>query len=407
VEIKKIVLSIATFLIATGVTLPEAILAQQGTPPSIKVGLALMNSQPSPTPGKIVYNWGDPIRMVITLENQGIEDVITTKGFPQRPFHLLLVFTGPDGKTIVTQDPGELSARDAPPPKVFPVQGQLKQVEPVEKLYGGASPWVLSVEIPDARAYYPLTKAGNYSVKAVIPMRAYHQINYPGPPEDYSEIDQVKWSGTLQSDTAYFALAALQPDSITISPDSATIPVFGSQTYIASAHYSSENSLDVTSLTAFTITPDGLCTQATCTAAMMGDHTVTGRFEGQSDEAALHVLGNVFGGFYSPVNNLPTLNVAKAGSSIPVKFSLNGDQGLKIFSPGYPTSQKIACDSSVPVDNVEETVTAGGSSLSYNPASNQYTYVWKTDKAWAGSCRQFIMKLKDGMEKRANFNFKK
>jgi Domain of unknown function (DUF4082) len=40
-----------------------------------------------------------------------------------------------------------------------------------------------------------------------------------------------------------------------------------------------------------------------------------------------------FSGFFQPVNNMPTLNVAKAGSAIPVKFSLGGDQGLDIF-PG-------------------------------------------------------------------------
>ena len=35
-----------------------------------------------------------------------------------------------------------------------------------------------------------------------------------------------------------------------------------------------------------------------------------------------------FGGFYPPVNPAPALNQAKAGSAIPLKFSLGGDQGL-------------------------------------------------------------------------------
>ena len=34
-------------------------------------------------------------------------------------------------------------------------------------------------------------------------------------------------------------------------------------------------------------------------------------------------------------------NVAKAGSSIPIKFSLHGNQGLAIFAAGYPLSQQI------------------------------------------------------------------
>ena len=72
-------------------------------------------------------------------------------------------------------------------------------------------------------------------------------------------------------------------------------------------------------------------------------------------------------------------NVVKAGRAIPVKFSLDGDQGLKIFEVDYPKSTPIVCptDGSVTPDEIM-TVTAGGSSLSY--ADGQYTYVWKTDK---------------------------
>ena len=84
-------------------------------------------------------------------------------------------------------------------------------------------------------------------------------------------------------------------------------------------------------------------------------------------------------GFFRPVSNLPTLNEARAGSAIPVKFSLNGDQGLNIFAEGYPLSVMIACDSTAPVDDIGETVTAGGSSLSYDASEDQYVYVWKTD----------------------------
>ena len=112
-----------------------------------------------------------------------------------------------------------------------------------------------------------------------------------------------------------------------------------------------------------------------------------------------------FSGFFQPVDNPPTLNTVKAGSAVPVKFSLNGDQGLSIFAAGYPKSEQIACDSTEPADGIEETVTAGGSSLSYDPTTDQYTYVWKTNKAWANSCRQFVVQLNDGTFHRANFKF--
>ncbi len=113
-----------------------------------------------------------------------------------------------------------------------------------------------------------------------------------------------------------------------------------------------------------------------------------------------------FGGLFQPVDNLPTLNLVKAGRGIPVKFSLNGDQGLNIFAAGYPKSQEINCDSSAVVDGIELTLTAGSSSLSYDPVTNTYTYVWKTDNAWAGTCRQLVLKLNDGTYHKANFKFK-
>ena len=113
-----------------------------------------------------------------------------------------------------------------------------------------------------------------------------------------------------------------------------------------------------------------------------------------------------FGGFKQPVDSLPTVNQMKAGGAVPVKFSLAGNQGLAIFADGYPKSQTIVCNSSASVDGIEETVSAGGSSLSYDAGSDTYSYIWKTDKSWAGTCRQLVLKLSDGASYRANFQFK-
>lgn len=113
-----------------------------------------------------------------------------------------------------------------------------------------------------------------------------------------------------------------------------------------------------------------------------------------------------FAGFFPPVANLPALNVVQAGRAIPVKFSLSGDKGLGIFTAGSPSSGPIACNSSDPATVLEETVTAGGSSLSYNLTTDQYNYVWKTEQAWAGTCRQLVLQLNDGSIHRANFKFR-
>jgi hypothetical protein len=97
----------------------------------------------------------------------------------------------------------------------------------------------------------------------------------------------------------------------------------------------------------------------------------------------------------------------KAGSAVPVKFNLSGNQGLDIFTTGYPVSQKITCDTTASIDGIEETSTAGSSSLSYDAAAQQYKYVWKTDKVWAVSCRQLVIRLKDGTYHNASFKFLK
>ena len=119
---------------------------------------------------------------------------------------------------------------------------------------------------------------------------------------------------------------------------------------------------------------------------------------------ATHILHS-FSGFFAPVDNQPTLNVVKAGSGVPIKFSLNGYQGLKIFANGYPASAAVTCGSAVE-GAIEQTVTAGASSLSYDAAADQYVYTWKTDKAWVDTCRILIIKLDDGTYHRANFKFK-
>jgi exopolysaccharide biosynthesis protein len=113
-----------------------------------------------------------------------------------------------------------------------------------------------------------------------------------------------------------------------------------------------------------------------------------------------------FSGFFAPVDNPPVQNSAKAGKAIPVKFSLDGDQGLDILATEYPKTLQIDCDSLAPANDVEETITAGDSSLSYDADSDHYNYVWKTEKAWANTCRHLVVKLNDDTEHIAYFEFK-
>jgi Concanavalin A-like lectin/glucanases superfamily len=161
-------------------------------------------------------------------------------------------------------------------------------------------------------------------------------------------------------------------------------------------------------------------TSQTATDLLLGDYAGCGglAFGGAIDEpkiwgralSATEVAADMrfeFKGFFSPVDNSPVLNVAKAGSSVPVKFSLTGYQGMDILASGSPGSQAVSCNDSVSPDTIEQTATAGASGLTYDAASDHYIYVWKTDKAWSGSCRQFLLRLADGSLRTASFRFAK
>ncbi len=79
-------------------------------------------------------------------------------------------------------------------------------------------------------------------------------------------------------------------DHISISPLTATIAPGGNQAYTAQGFDRLNNSLgDVTAATTFSITPDGSCTGATCTASAIGPHTVMGNDNGKTATASLSV----------------------------------------------------------------------------------------------------------------------
>jgi hypothetical protein len=112
------------------------------------------------------------------------------------------------------------------------------------------------------------------------------------------------------------------------------------------------------------------------------------------------VVGFTFIGFTPPIQNLPVMNDDNAGRSIPVKFSLSGFHGLNIFAQGFPKSQPIDCSTGAPTGPATPTSSLG---LAYEPLTDQYNYTWDTERAWQGTCRQLIVLLRDGTDRRANF----
>jgi extracellular elastinolytic metalloproteinase len=112
-----------------------------------------------------------------------------------------------------------------------------------------------------------------------------------------------------------------------------------------------------------------------------------------------------FGGIVGAISPPPAFNNARAGSVVPVTFSLDGDYGLDIMTTGFPKSREISCETGFPVDDgFPSTQTPGNSTLSYNAEEDRYSYPWKTLKSWAGTCRQLVLSV-GGVQYSANFHF--
>jgi predicted extracellular nuclease len=175
--------------------------------------------------------------------------------------------------------------------------------------------------------------------------------------------------------------------------------------YTCSVNYGDGSGVLPGSVTGYT------CTGPAHTYTTFGLYTVTisvtDKDGGMGTQSTIHTVIFKWAGFFKPVDNLPTINLVNAGSAIPIKFSLGGYQGLNIFVPGYPLSIPISCSTGLPTGgSPEQTNNPGSSSLSYSAGSDQYTYVWKTQKSWAGTCRQLVVMLTDGSVHIAYFTFK-
>jgi hypothetical protein len=116
-----------------------------------------------------------------------------------------------------------------------------------------------------------------------------------------------------------------------------------------------------------------------------------------------------FTGFYAPIDNLPTVNNANAGSAIPVKWTLTLN-GVPISNPASfvgLTSNSVNCnDFAASLSAPVEEYAPGTSGLQYQGNGN-WQFNWQTSKSWAKTCRTIVLTLKDGNQHTAKFKFTK
>ncbi len=263
-----------------------------------------------------------------------------------------------------------------------------------------------------------------------------------GPDQNgwYNHSLSVAWAGA----DALSGIASCSADSPYNGPDSASASVSGScsdNAGNASAAATASFQFDDTNPTITITTPpsgaayllnaavnsDYACTDslsgvqscsgpvasgaAVNTASVGAKHfTVNGSDVAGNSGSATHnyAVHYAFSGFANPIGPLPMVNVANAGRTVPVKYYLQDANGAFISDLASFVSllsAPVACDAGAPGVLAEETDAAGGTGIRYDAAANQFIYNWKTDKAWAGTCRALQLTLSDGRQHLAMFRF--
>ena len=115
------------------------------------------------------------------------------------------------------------------------------------------------------------------------------------------------------------------------------------------------------------------------------------------------LLAYDFGGFLNPASSSGVTSL-KAGQTLPVRFSLNGNRGLAVLY-GDPAFQRTDCSSGAAIGSP---ITAVASEpFSYSPATDTYKFAWKTQKAWANWCGTLTLVFADGTSEELDVRFTK
>jgi hypothetical protein len=93
-----------------------------------------------------------------------------------------------------------------------------------------------------------------------------------------------------------------------------------------------------------------------------------------------------FVGFSSPLLAEPASVTLRAGDTIPAKFSLHGDSGLNVLARAAWRPCLVTTNDS----------SSAQGTLTYTPGPDRYTFMWATSSAWAGSCKELVLTLRDG-----------
>jgi hypothetical protein len=111
-----------------------------------------------------------------------------------------------------------------------------------------------------------------------------------------------------------------------------------------------------------------------------------------------------FEGFYAPVDG-SSVNAARAGQAVVLKWELFEGQDAVVDTANHALwSTEVPCDGSAGAGVAGPSDAAGSGGVRYDEEAGHYVYVWKTDKAWAGTCRRLTVSY-GGVPLSALFSF--
>jgi hypothetical protein len=111
-----------------------------------------------------------------------------------------------------------------------------------------------------------------------------------------------------------------------------------------------------------------------------------------------------FGGFEAPIAAPPAVNDANAGSTVPTKFALSEQGGAPDLAAVF-ASRQVDCTTHAPVAGATFAPALTPGSRVLKSEGSSFSFNWKTDSAWAGTCRQLVIRLQDVTDPVAIFRF--
>jgi hypothetical protein len=120
-----------------------------------------------------------------------------------------------------------------------------------------------------------------------------------------------------------------------------------------------------------------------------------------TSSSSTYTVGYRFTGFFG-IAPEPALNTANAGRSIPVSWTMQDGSGAYIGDPADPwahvdsiTWYQVQCPGSPPSTNPTPSNDSGSSGLRFDDPTKTFEFNWKSETAWAGTCRRFVVTTDD------------